>query len=168
MPSFYRDLMMFDRPGQPPEINKTAAALNHWILYDRTDLPLGTTQMSFKSYTIPVDKDGTLPVRVFDRPLNFKRIKEKGVQWLICIAEKDDLVDEAASLVPLEWVDAEVSVFPKGHGAIATSWSMPLSECALHTTFHHKCHISSSRPDGNCRGPVRFQLDLEEAHLQAN
>jgi hypothetical protein len=105
---------------------------------------------------------------VFDRPLNFKRIKEKGVQWLICIAEKDDLVDEAATLVPLEWVDAEVSVFPKGHTAMATSWSMPLSECAINKNFHYKCHIPSSRSDGNFRGPVRFQLDLEEAHLQAN
>ena len=166
--TFYRDLMMFDRPGQPPEINKTAAAINHWMLYDRTDIPLGITQMSFKSYTTPVDKDGTLPVRVFDRPLNFKRIKEKGVQWLICIAEKDDLVDEASSLVPLEWVDAEVSVFPKGHTAMATTWSMPLSECAIDKNFQYKCHISSSRSDGNCRGPVRFQLDLDEAHLKAN
>jgi len=166
--TFYRDLMMFDRPGQPPEINKTAAAINRWMLYDRTDIPLAVTQMSFKSYTTPVDKDGTLPVKVFDRPLNFKRIKEKGVKWLICIAEKDDLVDGGSSLVALEWVDAEVSVFPKGHGAIATSWSMPLSECALHSTFHYKCRISSLRPEGNCRGPVRFQLDLEEAHLEAN
>jgi hypothetical protein len=29
-------------------------------------------------------------------------------------------------------------------------------------------NISSLRSAGNCRGPVRFQLDLEEAHLQAN
>jgi hypothetical protein len=41
--------------------------------------------------------------------------------------------------------------FPKGHGAIATSWSHPETEYALHKRF------------GACRGPVRFQLDLEEA-----
>jgi hypothetical protein len=137
------------------------------MLYDKTDLPLGITRMSFESYLTPVDKDGTLPVRLFDRPLNFKRFKEKKIPWLICIAEKDDLVDEPASLVPLEWVDAEVTVFPKGHTAIATSWSIPTSECALHTCFTHKCHLSS-RSEGKCRGPVRFQLDLEESLLQAN
>lgn len=160
--SLYRDLLMFDRPGQPSTINKTAAAINHWMLFDRTDLPLGITRMSFKSYTDPVGGDGTLPVRVFDRPLNFKRFKEKGIPWLICIAEKDDLVDAPATLVPLEWVDAEVTVFPKGHTAIATSWSMPLSECALHESFTNVCHIAPSGPGDKCRGPVRFQLDLEQ------
>ncbi len=166
--TLYRDLMMFDRPGKPPQINKTAAAINYWMLYDKTDLPLGITRMSFESYLTPVDKDGTLPVRLFDQPLNFKRFKENKIPWLICIAEKDDLVDEPATLVPLEWVDAEVTVFPKGHTAIATSWSMPTSECSLHKCFSHPCHVSSSRSEGKCRGPVRFQLDLEESLLQAN
>ncbi len=160
--ALYRDLLMFDRPGQPLTINKTAAAINHWMLFDRSDLPLGITRMSFKSYTDSVDRDGTLPVQLFDRPLNFKRFKEMGIPWLICIAEKDDLVDEPATLAPLEWVDAEVTVFPKGHTAIATSWSMPLSQCALHESFSNNCRIPPSRPDGKCRGPVRFQLDLEE------
>ena len=41
------------------------------------------------------------------------------------------------------------ALFPKGHGAIATSWSLPTSECALHTCFR------------GGRGPVRFQLDLD-------
>jgi len=106
--------------------------------------------MSFDSYTIPVDKDGTLPVKLFDRKLNFKRLKEKGIRFLICYAEQDDLVDEESALAPLDYVDAEVSVFPKGHGAIATSWSLPSSECALNTRFGDEC-----------RGPVRYQLDLE-------
>ena len=43
-----------------------------------------------------------------------------------------------------------MTVFPKGHGAIATSWSLPTSECALHLRFK----------DGY-RGPVRYQLDLD-------
>jgi len=46
-------------------------------------------------------------------------------------------------------VDAEVAVFPKGHVAIATSWSLPTSECSL-----DRCFL-------DYRGPVRFQLDLE-------
>ena len=39
-----RDLMMFDKPGQVASVNKTAAAINHWMLYDKTDLPLGITR----------------------------------------------------------------------------------------------------------------------------
>jgi hypothetical protein len=48
-------------------------------------------------------------------------------------------------------VDVEITPFPKGHGAIATSWSQPTSDCPLDSTF-----------GDNFRGPVRFQLDLEE------
>ncbi len=149
--AFYRDLMMFDRPeGQETKISKTAAALNHWLVYDRGDLPVAITKLSFDSYTVPVGKDGTLPVRLFDRKLNFEGLKDKGIKFLICYAENDDLVDKASALAPLDFIDAEVSVFPKGHGAIATSWSLPTSECALHTCF-----------GDDCRGPVRYQLDLE-------
>ena len=150
--SFYRDLVMFNRlDGDTLKISKTAAAINHWLIYDRSDLPEAITKMSFDSYTIPVDKDGTLPVKLFDRKLNFKRIKEKAIKFLICYAEKDDLVDKETALAPLDFIDAEVTAFPKGHGAIATSWSNPESACALHTCFGDK----------NCRGPVRFQLDLD-------
>ena len=160
--TFYRDLMMFDKPGQVAGINKTAAAINHWMLYDKTDLPLAITQASFDSYTIPVTKDGILPVRLFNRALNLKHFKQKNIPWLICVAEKDDLVDEAASLAPLDWVDAEVTVFPKGHTAMATSWSMPTSECALGACFSYKPRTSASSSKEQCRGPVRYQLDLDE------
>lgn len=149
---FNRDLASFHEiPGDNFKINKTAAALNHWLIYGRNDLPIAITQMSFDSYTIPITSDGTLPVKLFDRKLNFKRLKEHDIKWLLCYAENDDLVDKSAALAPLEFVDAEVTVFPKGHGAIATSWSHPDSECALHKRFGK-----------NYRGPVRFQLDLEE------
>ena len=150
--SFYRDLMMFDRPdGREPKISKTAAAINYWLMYDRVDLPEDIIKQSFYSYTIPVKKDGALPVQLFGKKLNFKRMKEKGVKFLICYAEKDDLVDKASALAPLEFIDAEVTPFPKGHGSIATSWSLPASEYALHTCF-----------GDNYRGPVRYQLDLEK------
>jgi hypothetical protein len=107
--------------------------------------------MSFDSYTIPITKDGTLPIKLFNKELNFKHLKELKIKFLICYAEKDNLVDKAAVLAPLDYIDAEVTVFPKGHGAIATSWSQPTSKCALHTCF-----------GDNYRGPVRFQLDLQE------
>ena len=144
--TFYRDLKLFERDLK---INQTAAAINYWLLYDQTDLPLEICKMSFDSYTIPVTKDGTLPVTLFGRPLNFRRIQEQGLKWLICIAEKDDLVEKESALAPLEWVEAEVAVFPKGHVAIATSWSLPTTECSL-----DRCFL-------DYRGPVRFQLDLE-------
>lgn len=150
--TLYRDLMNLEGPdGQEIKISTTAAAMNHWLIYDRNDLPEGITKLSFDSYTIPVEKDGTLPVKMFGKKLNFKGIQQKGIPWLLCYAERDDLVDKAAALAPLDFVDAEVTVFPKGHGAIATSWSHPETEYALHKRF------------GTQRGPVRFQLDLEEA-----
>jgi hypothetical protein len=152
--TFYRDLMMFGRQGgKDVKISKTAAAINYWMSNERNDLPIGITHMSFVSYNIPITKDGTLPVTLFGRKLNFKRLQEKGIKWLICYGENDDLVEKEAALAPLDYIDVEVTPFPKGHVAIATSWSNPASACALHTRFG----------DQNYRGPVRFQLDLEDS-----
>jgi poly(3-hydroxyalkanoate) synthetase len=147
--AFYRDLKMVEK-GQ--RLAKRAAAINYWMLYDITDLPVAITQMSFESYTIPVAKDGTLPVQLFGRSLNFKRINKKGIPWLICCADKDDLVEKECALAPLDWVKAEVTLFPKGHVAMATSWTLPTSDCSLTSCFGN-----------NCRGPVRYHLDLEAA-----
>ncbi len=144
--AFHRDLVLLSRGRK---ISKSAAAINYWLLYDITDLPLQITRMSFDSYTIPVSPDGTLPVKLFGRNLNFNRIKEKGIPWQICVAEQDDLVEKESALAPLDWVEAEVAIFPKGHAAIATSWSLPTSECSLHCRFD------------KYRGPVHYQLDLE-------
>lgn len=153
MVAFFRDVMMLSpKNGGEVKISKTAAAINYWLDNERTDLPLAITQMSFDSYSTPVTSDGTLPVKLFGRKLNFKRFRENGVKWLICYGEKDDLVEPEVALAPLEYIDAEISAFPKGHVAIATSWSNPKSACALHTRFGDK----------NYRGPVRFQLDLDK------
>jgi hypothetical protein len=153
--AFYRDLMMFARQESGEfQISKTAAAINFWLNNERFDLPLEITRMSFASYSTPIAADGTLPVRLFGRKLNLNRIKEKGIPWLICYGLHDDLVEPQTALAPLDFVAAEVSAFPRGHVAIATSWSDPKSACALHTRFGDK----------NYRGPVRFQLDLEAGH----
>ena len=150
--TLYRDLKIFDNGNRSPaKISKTAAAINNWLIYDRNDLPEAITKMSFDSYTVPVDDQGNLPFKLFDRKLNFKRLQEKKISFLMCYAEKDDLVDKDAALAPLDYIPAEVTCFPKGHGAIATSWSRPDSACALHTRF-----------GDNYRGPVRFHLDLEK------
>jgi hypothetical protein len=150
--TLYRDLMLFDDPaGKDVKITKTAAALNHWLIYDRKDIPVAITKLSFDSYTVPVAADGTLPVKLFGRKLNFKGISEKGIKFLICYAQSDDLVDKESARAPLDYVDAEVTVFPKGHGAIATTWSAPDTEYAIQKRFAN-----------GMRGPVRFQLDLDE------
>ena len=152
--AFYRDLMMFARQGSADfKISKTAAALNYWLNNERNDLPMEITKMSFTSYNTSISEDGTLPVTLFDRKLNLHRLAEKKIPWLICYGLHDNLVEPQTALAPLDHIEAEVSAFPKGHVAIATSWSNPKSACALHTRFGEE----------NYRGPVRFQLDLEEA-----
>jgi hypothetical protein len=151
--AMWRDMMMVAKSdGDAAKINKTAAALNYWLIYDRNDLPLKMTRVSFDSYNTPITPDGTLPVKLFGRSLNLKRIQEKKIPWLICYGKQDDLVEPASALAPTDYVDAEVTGFPKGHVAIATSWSQPNSTYALHLRY----------PDENTRGPVRFQLDLQE------
>ena len=152
--SFLRDLTMLSSSDHTPyAFNKTATALNYWLRYDKTDIPLSITKMSFSSFNTPIAKDGTLPVKLFNKKLNIKRIKEKNIPWLICYGEKDDLVEADSALAPLEYMKVETSPFPKGHVAIATSWSNPKSQFALHTRFGDKKQY---------RGPVRFQLDLNK------
>lgn len=151
--SFYRDMIMLSaKNGKEATINKTVAAIQHWLRFERVDLPMGITEISFKSYNTPITDDGTLPITLFGRKLNLHRIEEKGLPWLICYGETDDLVEKETALAPLDYIHAEVSPFPKGHLAIATSWSNPQSEYALHSIFGEKRH----------RGPVRFQMDLDE------
>jgi hypothetical protein len=156
--ALWRDMMLLghsDEDGQPAPINKTAAALNYWLTYERSDLPMGITEMSYASYNIPISATGTLPITMFGRELNLHRIKERKVPWQICYGLNDDLVEPETALAPLDFIDVETAPFPKGHVAIATSWSHPTSKYALHTRFN----------DGKARGPVRFQLDLQDELL---
>jgi hypothetical protein len=155
--AFYNDLLMYGKGSGMPKMGKTAAAVQHWLTFDRRDLPLEITKLSHLSYTRPITDEGEMPVKLFGRSLNLKRINEKGIKWLICIAEQDDLTDEGTTLAALDYVDAEIAVFPKGHAAMATSWSDPRTEYALHKKFESK----SFRFKGKYRGPVRFQLDLD-------
>lgn len=145
------DLKMIQgRPNEETPVPKIAAAINRWICGDRTDLPLGISELSFASYTIPIDPDGNLPFSLFGKKLNLKYIEESGLNFQICYAEKDDLVETNAALAPLDFIKAEITAFPKGHGAIATSWSKPDSPYPLDGEFN------------GYRGPVKFHLDIEE------
>lgn len=150
--TYYRDITLFEnmlRQGIKG-IGKTAAAINYWLIYDRTDLPVAITQMSFDSYTIPISSKGELPFKLFGRKLSFDYMKERKIPFLICYAAKDDLVDPPSALAPMDFMEVELAEFPKGHAAIATSWSHPDTEYAVHKRF----------PNGQ-RGPVRFHLDLD-------
>lgn len=158
MLSMWRDMMLLSKGNsEPSSINKTALALNYWLIRDRNDLALNMTHVSFESFNNPIGRDGTLPVKLFGKPLNLKRIQEKNIPWLICYGKQDDLVEPATALAPTDYVNAEVTGFPKGHVAIATSWSHPESSYALHKHY----------PDEGTRGPVRFQMDLQDAIDQA-
>lgn len=157
MVAFIRDiLLMNSRNGAPFQINKTVAALNYWLQSEKSDIPMSVTEMSFASYNIPITEDGTLPITIFGRKLNFHGIEDKNIPWLLCYGETDDLVEKEVALAPLDFIDVEVTPFPKGHVAIATSWSHPESACALDSIFGSKKH----------RGPVRFQLDLAEEYAK--
>jgi len=151
MVAFFRDIMMGrGQVRNSHKVNKTVAALNYWLQNERSDIPMSVTEMSFKSYNNPITDDGTLPVTIFGRKLNLHAINDKKIPWLLCYGETDDLVEKEVALAPLDYIDVEVTPFPKGHVAIATSWSHPDSSCALDSVFGNP----------KCRGPVRFQLDL--------
>jgi hypothetical protein len=157
--AFLRDVLTFaGQKGPRLEANKSAAAINYWLANERTDLPLAITRMSFAAYNEPIAADGTLPVRLFGRRLNLDRLAARQIPWLICYGERDDLVEKECALAPTRFVDAETTEFPRGHVAIATSWSHPASACALHRRFG---------PHG-ARGPVRWHLDLEAAARAAH
>lgn len=151
--SFFRDLDLFEgntRRGVE-SISKTAAAIGYWLLHDRTDLPLEITKLSAISYSVPISPEGDLPFELFGKKLSLSYIPEHGIRLLICYGANDRLVEPASALAPLDFIDAEVSEFPKGHAAIFTSWSHPESEYALDKRFVN-----------GQRGPVRFHLDLDE------
>jgi poly(3-hydroxyalkanoate) synthetase len=131
--------------------NKTMAAVMRWLLHDRTDMPVNITELSMKSFSVPITPSGMFPFKLFGRSVNFDYIREKGIPFQICYGAQDALVEPASSLIATRFVDAEATEFPKGHAAILTSWSDPESEYALHKQL----------PNGQ-RGPVKFHLDLDE------
>jgi hypothetical protein len=150
--AMWRDMMLVAHTdGDPDSISKTARALNHWLMYERNDLPMEITRVSFAAYNHPIAEDGTLPVKLFGRKLNLKRLEFMQIKWLICYGWQDDLVEPETALAPLDYINAQVTPFPKGHVAIATSWSYPESAYALHQRYEKE----------NAVGPVRFQLDLQ-------
>jgi len=151
--SLLKKVALFDFKGNKDySVNLAFAAINYWLSHEKTDLPLDITRFSYDSFSNPVDRNGELPVRLFGESLNFKRIKEKKIKWMICYGENDDLVEKSCALAPLDHISVETTSFPKGHVAIATSWSDPNSKYALDKRFGKR----------KGRGPVLFHMDRDE------
>ncbi|MFZ7125270.1 MAG: metal transporter [Desulfobacterales bacterium] len=149
--TFYRDLEMIGRfPSPRRGISRTAAGVSHWLIYERVDLPEAITRLSHISYTNPVSPDGTLPIRLFGRALNFTRIKEKKIDFLICYAEKDNLVEPPSALAPADFMEVRTAAYPKGHVAIATSCIDPEAG--------DSSYLCTSP---GCIGPVEFQMEMD-------
>ncbi len=134
---------------------KTAAAINRWLRHERTHLPIAIAEMSSETFKTPISKDGILPVKLFDKPLNLHNLKKLGVKWYISYSEGDDLVEKASALAAVELLKddgvLEVTEFPGGHVGILTSFAGERSKCPLHGEFNGMV------------GPVRFHLNLQDA-----
>jgi hypothetical protein len=57
---------------------KTPAALFRWLTKERVHLPIEIAKMSTHTFREPITEDGTLPVTLFDQPLNVKRLGSQG------------------------------------------------------------------------------------------
>lgn len=134
---------------------KTAAAINRWLRLERTHLPVDIAAMSAKTFQTPITKQGVLPVKLYDQELNLHDLKKLGVKWYIAYSKSDDLVDKNSATAAVEHLRnddvLEVTEYPGGHVGILTSFAGEHSKYPLNGEFN------------GMRGPVRFQLSLQEA-----
>lgn len=137
---------------------KTPAALFRWLLKERVHLPLAIANMSSHTFQDPIAEDGTLPVKLFDQPLNIKNLIDFKVPWYQNYAIKDDLVTPpcatAGNKFLENWDGLESVAFFGGHVAILTS------------PYAKKAPVNAAFTDANgkpARGPVKFQVDLSQA-----
>ncbi|HRD94256.1 MAG TPA: hypothetical protein PK201_14120, partial [Accumulibacter sp.] len=121
----------------------------------RVHLPLAIANMSSHTFQDPIADDGTLPVKLFEQPLNIKSLIDLKVPWYQNYAIKDDLVTPACATAGnkfLEgWDGLESVAFFGGHVAILTS------------PYGKKAPVTGEFTDANgkaARGPVKFQMDI--------
>lgn len=141
---------------------KTVAALYRWLLKERVHLPMGIQSMSSLTFQEAVADNGDLPVKLFDEPLNVKKLAEMNVPWYQDFALKDDLVTPKCAMGANKHLEGtgiiEAVPFPGGHVAILTS---PYNKRSpVNGEFQGK--------DGKTyRGPVKFQLDISAKPKEA-
>jgi poly(3-hydroxyalkanoate) synthetase len=146
--SFFDTLLQFRRLGDKP-ISIEMAGMQHWLIHERVPMSVNMLRRVYEAYINPIAEDGTFPATAFGKKLNLKRLDEKGIKVYVCYAEKDYIVPPATCQTLKKWVNIEEVAFPKGHAAIATSWSKPGSECFIGSEF------------GGKRGPLKYYLDLQ-------
>ena len=134
---------------------KTPAALFRWLLKERVHLPIGIAAMSSHTFREPINEDGSLPVKLFDKPLNLKDLATLGVKWYQNYAIKDDLVTPPCATAGNKYLagtDVVESVaFHGGHVAILTS------------PYAKRAPVNGEFIDGlgmKVRGPVKFVTDM--------
>jgi hypothetical protein len=134
---------------------KTPAALFRWLTKERVHLPLEIAKMSSHTFQEPIGGDGTLPVKLFDKPLNVKKLADLGITWYQNYAIKDDLVTPNCATAANQYLEGtkviESVAFHGGHVAILTS------------PYSKKAPVNGEFIDANkkkVRGPVKFQLDI--------
>jgi hypothetical protein len=148
--TFFDTLRQFRALGDKP-ISIEMAGMQHWLQHERAPMSVDMIQGVLDAYINPIAPDGVFPARAFGKKLNLKRMNEKKIDFYVCFAEKDFVVPPSTCKTVTKWVKAEVVAFPKGHAAIATSWSKPGSECFVGNEF------------GGKRGPLKYYLDLQKA-----
>lgn len=133
---------------------KTPAALFRWLLKERVHLPIGIASMSSHTFQEPIGADGTLPVKLFDKPLNIGDLAKLGVTWYQNYAIKDDLVTPPCATAGNKFLEGtkviESVAFHGGHVAILTS------------PYSKKAPVNGEFVDAlgkKVRGPVKFILD---------
>ncbi len=134
---------------------KTPAALFRWLLKERVHLPLAIATMSSHTFQEPINEDGTLPVKLYDKALNVKDLAKLKVPWYQDYAIKDDLVTPACATGANKYLEGsgllESVAFYGGHVAVLTS------------PHKKRSPVNGEIVDANknkVRGPVKFQLDI--------
>ena len=151
--TMYNMKALHKKTGGDP--GKTAAAINRWLHDERVHLPIAIAEMSSETFRTPIAEDGTLPVTLYDKPLNLHDLKKLGISWLVAHSKADDLVEKDSALAGTELLEDEgvvtVTEFPGGHVGILTSFAGEDSRCPLAGEFNGMV------------GPVKYHLDLAKA-----
>ncbi|MCP4177762.1 MAG: hypothetical protein GY756_08350 [bacterium] len=150
--NFSKDLTIYNEDN-PVSSKKTIKRVDSWLKKSVSDLPIYITRFLYCVYIKPISSDGTMPVKVFGEILNFNYINKLGIKYQICICKDDNIVKREDALIPCQFVDAEITEFPKGHMSIMTTWSNPETEYSVDKRFGD---------NEQYRGPVRFHMDLNE------
>ena len=118
--TFLRDVQMIRKTG---EISNTMIGLNRWLAsYKEIDLPKKIIETADISYAVPITSQGDLPIKLFNKKLNFKDIDKYLKYCQLNISTLDNLVEPECARIPKEFSKiVEVIEHKTGHVGIALS-----------------------------------------------